>query len=272
MQQDMRERWKRRTATDRHRTLWDHEAPAHARRPLPSFASDGFLQHLEQHGLLHEDMSVLDIGCGAGGYALALAGRVRSMTGCDISPAMIRAAQQRAHDMTCRNAVFRCVDWASADVDALGFSGAFDLVFAHMTPAIADLASFEKMLRCTRRYGVLEACTRRSNPVLERVCALVGDAVTHTGQDEQIEHIFACLWQAGLSPHVTCRRETWCRKSSPEEAASWCLGRMALHRDIETEEAAAVRDCVRHMADGNQIDMPMAATIVTFTWDVTEHV
>ena len=46
-------------------------------------------------GLLGSDRDLLDIGCGIGRFERALAGRVASITGVDVSPAMIEAARTR---------------------------------------------------------------------------------------------------------------------------------------------------------------------------------
>jgi ubiquinone/menaquinone biosynthesis C-methylase UbiE len=50
---------------------------------------------LDAEGLLAPDRTVLDLGCGIGRVAAAVAPRVRAITALDVSPAMIEAAQAR---------------------------------------------------------------------------------------------------------------------------------------------------------------------------------
>ena len=46
----------------------------------------------------------------------------------DASPRRIALAERSAQEHGLPNAVFQGVDWAAADIDAMGFRGAFDLV------------------------------------------------------------------------------------------------------------------------------------------------
>ena len=271
----LKEHWVRGVSPRRQEDLWNREARNHARRPLPTAASSGFLQQLAQWQLPEEQASVLDIGCGAGGYALALAGRVRSVTGCDISPAMIQAARERAAALSCRNATFVCEDWATADVDAPPFRQGFDLVMARKTPAIADLDSFLKLLRCARRHCVWEGCVRRHNNLLEQVRPLVEGEdqrpAAAGGQDAQVAYIFSCLWQLGFCPRIAYREERWHWELLPDEAADWCLGRMALYREVPAQRAAAVRQAIRDMSNGQAMVMTMTDTAVTLYWDMRDR-
>lgn len=54
---------------------------------------------LERLGVLGPERRVLDIGCGIGRVAQALAGKVAEITGIDIAPGMIAAARQRCADL-----------------------------------------------------------------------------------------------------------------------------------------------------------------------------
>jgi ubiquinone/menaquinone biosynthesis C-methylase UbiE len=69
---------------------------------------------------------VLDVGCGAGNMAVALAPLVAQVTGVDLTPAMLDQARRRQADAGCAN-----IEWLQADVTALPFAdGAFDLVMS----------------------------------------------------------------------------------------------------------------------------------------------
>lgn len=80
---------------------------------------------LDEWGLLGPNITVLDIGCGIGRLELALAPRVRAMTGIDVSPGMIEEAQKRCAGLT-------NVEFAVCDGTGLGaFAGrCFDLILA----------------------------------------------------------------------------------------------------------------------------------------------
>lgn len=53
---------------------------------------------LESWRLLRAETRAIDLGCGIGRLALALAPRVARLDGLDLSPAMVKAARRRCHD------------------------------------------------------------------------------------------------------------------------------------------------------------------------------
>lgn len=88
-------------------------------------ASAEIVEWLGRRGLVDRDRDVVDLGCGIGRIALALAPRVRSVLGLDLSPAMIAEARRRG-------AGLGNVDWRVTDGRDLGgvADGAADLVLA----------------------------------------------------------------------------------------------------------------------------------------------
>ena len=64
---------------------------------------------------------------------------------------MIDAAERKAKAGGCTNAEFFALDWAAADIDERGWRENFDIVIAHMTPAVCDYASMEKSGRLRAR-------------------------------------------------------------------------------------------------------------------------
>jgi SAM-dependent methyltransferase len=80
---------------------------------------------LDEWGLLGPKVTALDIGCGIGRLEIALAPRVRAMTGIDVSPGMIDEAQKRCTGLA--NVDFAVCD--GAGLAALA-SCRFDLILA----------------------------------------------------------------------------------------------------------------------------------------------
>jgi SAM-dependent methyltransferase len=58
-------------------------------------ATDEVVALLAELGIVAPDRHLLDVGCGIGRLETALAGRVASIVGIDLSPAMVRAAEAR---------------------------------------------------------------------------------------------------------------------------------------------------------------------------------
>ncbi|MGF6227539.1 SAM-dependent methyltransferase [Inquilinus ginsengisoli] len=60
-----------------------------------ALATEEVVRRMDEWGLLGRDRTVLDLGCGIGRFAVALAGRVRRVLGLDISARMVVEAQRR---------------------------------------------------------------------------------------------------------------------------------------------------------------------------------
>ena len=75
---------------------WDAAASNEVFFQPTSWEEDPFLQQIQREVHLTPEMKVLDIGCGGGRYALALAERVGYVVGIDVSPKMIENAREWA--------------------------------------------------------------------------------------------------------------------------------------------------------------------------------
>lgn len=107
---------------------------------------------------LAPDLDVLDVACGPGILACALATHARSATGIDITPAMIDQARIRQTEMGLDN-----MAWRIGNAMALPFDEAsFDRVttrysFHHMTDPAATLAEMKRVCRPDGRIVVIDA-------------------------------------------------------------------------------------------------------------------
>lgn len=123
---------------------WDKKASAFADRTRDSAYVNLLLKHLD----LHEDLSVLDVGCGPGTLTIPIAPQVRQVTAIDYSRGMLDVLDQRAKQEGLNN--IRCVncawedDWSAFDI------GSHDVVIASRSMNIPDL---EGGLRKLERYA-----------------------------------------------------------------------------------------------------------------------
>lgn len=251
------------------RQIWDGAAEDFAKKPVPDFESNPFLSLLNSKSLLMPDTAALDVGCGAGAYSIALATRVKKAVGVDIAPAMVARGRERAEALGLSNVTFSVLDWEKADIDLLGFRGQFDLVFAHMTPAISDFSGFDKMNLCSRAYCAMSKPTRRQNSVQEAICALVGiDERVADHSDDTIPYAFSYLWLKGCSPEITYRTEQWHSEKTLEDAAAWHINRTKLQKELTREEEQAVRTYLQSISENGMVTEETATTIITMHWHV----
>jgi ubiquinone/menaquinone biosynthesis C-methylase UbiE len=123
---------------------------------------------------LGPDQTVLDVACGPGILACALAARTRHATGVDITPAMIDQARIRQAQAGLDN-----LDWHVGNATALPFEdGRFDRVtarysFHHMPDPAAALAEMRRVCRAAGRIVVIDATptleTQRAYDAMERL-------------------------------------------------------------------------------------------------------
>lgn len=145
----------------RARETWDARAATwNARSGANALAADrpADLDRIWQHLALFPGAHLLDAGCGSGQFALALAVRGARVTGMDLSPEMIRLAQEN----TGRLGLPDAVTWVVGPVDRLPLrDGSVDAIHARMVlPFVPDIpAALREFRRVLRPGGRLLAST-----------------------------------------------------------------------------------------------------------------
>lgn len=248
--------------------IWDRAAQSYGAHPIPTFEDNYFLQYMEQTIPLTQNLTTLDIGCGSGVYSMALAPRVGQAVGVDISPKMIEYANARSKELELDNAKFHCVDWSVADIDKLGFRGAFDVVFAHMTPAIADFNTFDKMNACSRNLCLMEKPTRRKNMVQDAVFHLIGLDRSEEQYHGGVLQAFSYLWYKGYCPKFYYHDVVWNDEKTVDDMVAWCADRAKLHKELTAAEEETIRAYVAQQAVDGLVHEITTTTKVTMIWSV----
>jgi len=124
---------------------------------------------LRSRGLLRDTDSVIDVGCGAGLFTLEFAKHVKRAVGLDYSKRFMDFATEQANARGLTNSEFMVEDFYKLDVDATGLAGAFDLVFASVTPASSGEGCLEKLMRMSRAYCHSTSIVSKRNSLYERV-------------------------------------------------------------------------------------------------------
>lgn len=106
--------------------FWDRIAERYATQPVRD--EDAYEQTLDRtRSYLGNSNQLLELGCGTGTTALKLAPDVKWITGHDLSPNMIRIAQEKAANLDIQNVSFTTADVAD---DALR-GAVYDVVTAY---------------------------------------------------------------------------------------------------------------------------------------------
>lgn len=118
-------------------TFWDKIAPKYATDPIKDMKAYEYTLGRTLAHLMQTDR-VLELGCGTGNTACQIAPHVGTITGTDVSPAMIEIARARPVSGDAR---FE----ACSAAEALQLKGPFEAILAfnlfHLVPSFEDLLS-----------------------------------------------------------------------------------------------------------------------------------
>ncbi|MFN2354825.1 MAG: class I SAM-dependent methyltransferase [Desulfopila sp.] len=107
---------------------------------------------LRQSGALFPGAKIIDIGAGPGNCAISLAKAGADVTALEPAEGMVQILSRRMNEEGV-NVSIRQATWQEIDLDAEGWRGAFDLVFASMTPGVDGPAMLHKMMAATKVSG-----------------------------------------------------------------------------------------------------------------------
>ena len=103
---------------------------------------------MDKHGVVLKGASVLDLGCGSGGFAIGMAKEGAVVTAMDISSEMLKIA---AEDAAANGVDIKFIE---SNWDEYKGDEHYDIIFCSLTPAIHDDTSREKLLAHADRHIV----------------------------------------------------------------------------------------------------------------------
>ena len=248
--------------------LWDSMAQSFGEHALPSFTDNPFLQLLQSENMLGPEIRALDVGCGTGSYTRAIAAECKEAVGVDLSSKMIEIADRNKREEKCENIEFYCMDWHRSDVRECGFEKSFDLVIAHMTPAVQSAETFLKLSQSSRGWCVLSKPTRRTDPVSDEVKRLAGITEKRESSDSDIVYAFELLWYQGLQPRFSYEKQHWDMEKTLDEAYQLYINRVKTYREITGEEEEKLKAYLRSISCNGMVKEEVDTTITTLYWHI----
>ena len=189
--------------TVRNADKWDILAPTFDSFEIPKAGKDDCLTLIKNLKLITQDSSVMDIGCGAGRYAIAFSQICRSVLGTDLSPQMIDYAKKRAACMNRSNISFICEDWDTVTIKERHYQKQFDFVFAHMTPAIYNTETLMKMQACSKKWCMLVRHIYMEPPLLIAAKQKLHLRNQSFSDSYSADKLFSDLWKQGKRPQIS---------------------------------------------------------------------
>ena len=247
-------------------SAWDSVAEDYVYDDRVRLDRNPFLLYLQEKVPLSKDMTVLDVGCGAGAYSIALSEKVYKAVGIDYSSKMIEAAERTAAQFGIKNTEFLIRDWY--DCSDHSFDGNFDLVFAHTTPAIADYGTFVKLMHASKRYGLLCKPARRTDEVFDEIRQLAGIKLKH--DDSSVAFAFDTLWGHGFNPEISYQNTVWKSSKTVDEAQKWYLGRLKGTNQLDEKIEKAIKDYLQAISREGMVEETIHTMLITLFWEVQQ--
>ena len=205
---------------------WTHDVADFAAPAVPADTPS----RAAAHTLLGAGGTVLDVGCGGGDAAFAVAERATHVTGVDQQPDMLAAF---AADATARGIAHRTVLGRWPEV--AGEAGDADVVLSHhVLHNVVDLPPFVAALAAAARRGVVvEMLAQHPMAWLDPLWARFHDL--HRPPPATTDDAVAVLREMGIEPTVV----RWERQPSLPRDSAWVTRRLCLppERLPEVEDA-----------------------------------
>ena len=195
---------------------------------------------------------VLDVGGGAGLYAIPFAGYAKQITITDISSNMLSYANENAKAAGFSNLKYIKLDWDKVNLKELGWEDHFDLVFSSMCPAIRAGEGIDKMIAASKNWCCINRIIQIKDSVSEKIEGLLNlskEAETHYNRGK-VPAIFNYLWENGYEPEIEYYEETTEKLLTVENSVNIYRKRF---NKIAEEKKVNLRELIAGFAENNQL-------------------
>ena len=220
--------------------------------------------YLRSRGLLGAESAVMDVGCGPGLFVMEFAKTAKHAVGLDHSGRFIGYATACAKARGIQNASFVEADFLELDVEKAGFSGAFDLVFASITPAATGKGSIEKLMKMSRGFCHNVSFVNVIDTLAERVSLDVfGVEYRPRFDGTGFYALLNLLWLNGYYPETSYYTDSRVETITPDEQnASDCA---TLCGRFDPEDSLKV---LRYLEKHGELERSSDYRYGSILWDV----
>lgn len=247
--------------------MWNSRAEHFSAMELPKAENSLGMRIIQRENMVVKGSRALDVGCGGGRFSFALEKIGAEMTATDFSPQMIKNAGENGKSSG-SNVNFSVDDWHTVDLKEKGWDNKFDLVLAHMTPAIESADTFMKLIEASRNWVLMVKPTRRTNLVMDELNRLVGAEQDTKSLDETVAYAFDLAWMSGFNPRFEYEEQVWESDMPLEEAITHYTLRIESLHEITNDDKAKIRNYLESMAKDGTIHETTHTTVVAMYWKV----
>ena len=196
------------------------------------------LSFWQENRMIFPGCRAVDIGCGVGKYGTYLAALGCDVTLTDISPKMIRLAEENMSPFNTPWNTFVC-DFDKASGNEEAFSQGFDFAISTMSPAINDTQTVKRMSEMTRGWCFLARFSSWDQPNRDILFDRLGVEPKHeTGDlDKDCETMIQAVSSAGFTPRVKYVDYNWCDSRTVDDAVDYIQRRYLADTDCNADYA-----------------------------------
>ncbi|ABR47705.1 Cyclopropane-fatty-acyl-phospholipid synthase [Alkaliphilus metalliredigens QYMF] len=261
---------KKKMDTKKSEVFWDNRAAFfNTKVSLEKNESSDIIDLLLKKEMLHEEMSVLDIGCGPGKHTIPMARIVKKITALDISENMLNHLQNNAKKMNLDNIKTLKKDWKDIDLEKEGWNKAFDFVFASMTPGVFDFNTLEKMTKASKNYCFLSGFVDREDSIFDEVEAEISKIYSlEKRKDKKVYYAFNVLWHLGYTPEVFYLNREWEDIRTVEETWQLYVDKISMQVELKEEEKMYIKEELKKHQNNGKVKEKTKVKIGVLTWSV----
>ena len=232
---------------------------------VPNPQNEEIVEYLFREGILKSNDSVLDIGCGMGGYALAMASRCERVVAMDNSEECIEVLKNKAVSANLRNIEPYTISWE----EYLPIEK-FDVTFSSMCPAICNLEELERMESITRRQCCLIAVTRGSYDKHRMRMMKELQLKPKGGMTTEAIHYINVLYLMGRQPNVRCFTRTSRHRVDVETFLEQYLNYFPIFGMEKKDAEKYLKRYIAENAVNGQIEDESRHNLAVISWKVPE--
>ncbi|QYZ78872.1 class I SAM-dependent methyltransferase [Methanofollis formosanus] len=163
--------------------------------------------------------------------------------------------------------------WWTADIDRLGFRGAFDLVIASMTPGVRDVETFDRMMACSKRFCYYSNFVGRGSDTAHQEIFrnILGEEPRGHAHGPGLLYPFMYLYAPGYRPIVKFNHMSRNREQGWVEAAEAAIDFLGNERVLSDDAREKIREYYRDASPDGTYRSEAEVYTGMMVWSVTNR-